>query len=356
MVPSPTEPARNPASAPPAARQAGAEPSAILIRTPNWLGDLLVSTAFVRAVLQRFPAARVDLIVRRGFEVLPLPRRGELLPFDRHAGSAGAFGRRLRGRGYSHLFVLPPSFSSAWMAWRSGIPQRIGYRGDLRAWLLRPAVRHRHAPRSVHLAQEYLALLQPWLEATPRDFPAGLELPPGWLEAHRPAGVPEPARTVALAPGAEYGPAKQWPTAHYRALAQALDAAGWAVAVLGLAKERELGDAILAGCRGGINLCGRTDLAGLTALLAGARLLVSNDSGAMHLGAALGIPQLALFGSTNPTWTAPLNPRAEVLYRNEPCSPCYARRCPLGHFRCLNELLPGPVIERALARLGQATP
>jgi heptosyltransferase-2 len=331
------------------------EPEAVLIRTPNWLGDLLVSTAFIRAVLQRFPGIRVDLIVRRGFEVLPLPQRGRLLPFDRQATSAGAFGRALRGQGYSHLFVLPPSFSSAWMAWRSGIPRRIGYHGEGRAWLLSPALRHRHAPRSVHLAQEYLDLLQPWLDAplqaTPEAPAAGLELPAGWAEAHRPPRAPAPGSYVVVAPGAEYGPAKMWPVEHYRAVAAALDGAGWPVLVAGLAKDRPLGEAILAGTERGLNLCGETDLRGLTALLADARLLISNDSGAMHLGAALGLPQLALFGSTNPTWTGPLNPRAEVLYRAEACSPCYARECPLGHFRCMRELRPEPVAERALALL-----
>lgn len=348
MVPNP-DPTRD--GAPP---RAGPEPTAILIRTPNWLGDLLVSTAFVRAVLARFPAARVDLIVRRGFEALPLPHRGEVLPFDRHAVSAGAFGRSLRGRGHSHLFVLPPSFSSAWMGFRTGIPVRVGYRGEGRRWLLRPALRHRHAPRSVHLIREYLDLLAPWTGLDADPPPATLEPPPGWIEAHRPPAAPAPGTYVVLAPGAEYGPAKQWPQAHYRTLAQGLAAAGWPVVVAGLPKDRPLGDALLAGLPGGLNLCGDTDLPGLAALLAGARLLVSNDSGAMHLGAALDVPQLALFGSTNPTWTGPLSPRAAVLTRNEPCSPCYARECPLGHLRCLNELHPGPVLERALALLGEA--
>ncbi|HKI99185.1 MAG TPA: lipopolysaccharide heptosyltransferase II [bacterium] len=329
------------------------EPRAILIRTPNWLGDLLVSTAFIRAVLQRFPAARVDLIVRQGFEALPLPQRGSVYPFDRHTSSPGAFGRGLRGLGHTHMFVLPPSFSSAWMAWRTGIRHRIGYRGEGRRWLLRPARAHNHGPRSVHLAREYLELLSPWVEAMPEAPSAGLEPPAGWVEAHRPEDAPS-GEYVVLAPGAEYGPAKMWPPAHYEALAAALDAAGWPVVVAGLGKDRLLGESILAGTRRGVNLCGETDLPGLAALLAGARLLVSNDSGAMHLGAAWGVPQLALFGSTNPTWTGPLNPRAEVLYRAEPCSPCYARQCPLGHLRCLQELQPALVTERALALLGES--
>ena len=323
------------------------EPEAILVRTPNWLGDLIVSTGFVSALLQRFPKARVDLVVRAGFEALPLPQRGSVLPFDRNRTSAGAFGRSLRGRGYTHTFVLPPSFSAAWMAWRAGVPWRIGYRGEGRSWLLRPAVRPRNAPRSVHLLQEYLDLLAPWMQARPHATPPRLEITAEWLAGHWPRAVRGLARPVVLAPGAEYGPAKQWPPEHYRALARELTRQGWAIAVVGLAKDRALGAAILDGVGPALNLCGETSLAELTALLAGAALLVSNDSGAMHLAAALGIPQLAVFGSTNPVWTGPINPRGRVVYRSEWCSPCYARTCRFGHTRCLAELLPVGAIEEA---------
>jgi heptosyltransferase-2 len=342
-------PAFQAGGAPPAA-----EPGAIVVRTPNWLGDLVVSTGFLSALLERFPRARVDLIVRRGFERLPLPHRGEVLPFDKAAQGAGAFGRALRQRGYSHMFVLPPSFSSAWMAFCAGVPHRIGQRGLGRTWLLRPALRPRHRPRSVHLLAEYLELLAPWMEARPEQYPPRLAATPEWIAAHLPpaaAALPPP---VVLAPGAEYGPAKQWPAAHYRALALALAQAGWPCVVAGLPQDRPLGGEILAGLAGGVNLCGQTTLPQLVALLARAALVVSNDSGAMHVAAALGRPQIALFGSTNPGWTGPLNPGARVLYRAEPCSPCYARTCRFGHTRCLAELRPEGVTQQALALLGAA--
>ena len=336
------------------------QPQSILIRTPNWLGDLLVSTAFIQAVLRYFPRARVDLVVRKGFEILPLPHRGTVLPFDRHATSAGTFGAGLRAAGYSHFFVLPPSFSAAWMAFRSGVAHRPGYRGQGRGWLLRPALSHRHRPRSVHIGQEYLDLLAPFLPSTSppilEDFPAHLELSPEWRETHRPPVPAQGEPYIVLAPGAEYGPAKQWPTRHYAATARALAARGWRMVVAGLPQDRPLGDAILAGAPGGLNLCGDTDLPGMVALVAGASLLISNDSGAMHVGAALGLPQIALFGSTNPHWTAPLNPRAELLTRNEPCAPCYARTCPLKHLNCLEQLEPALVIEKAEALLGASPP
>jgi len=327
--------------------QQGPEPRSILVRTPNWLGDLVVSTGFVAALLERFREARVDLIVRAGFEVLPLPHRGRVLAFDRTTESAGAFGRKRGGEGYTHCFVLPPSFSSAWMAWRSGIPWRIGYAGEGRSPLLHPALRPAHPPRSVHLLQEYLDLLAPWTSVRPEQHPPRLDISPAWLARHALPQTPWQGHPVLLAPGAEYGPAKQWPGAHYAEVARALSAQGWDVAVVGLKKDRELGEEILRGVKSGHNLCGQTDLAQLTALVGTAALLISNDSGGMHLAAALGIPQVAVLGSTNPAWTGPINPRGRIVYRGEWCSPCYARTCRFGHTRCLADLKPVGVIEEA---------
>jgi heptosyltransferase-2 len=334
------------------------EPQAILVRTPNWLGDLMLSTAFVRALLSLFPNARVDLIVRQAFASLPLPHRGRVIPYDRRPGGSGGpgrFGRALRGQGYSHLFVLPPSFSSAWMGWWSGIPWRAGYGGEGRGLLLRPALKRAAPARSRHLAAEYLDLLSPWREASAPEFRPQLDVSEEWLDRNRPPALGAGGPYVVLAPGAEFGTAKQWPVEHYAALARRLGAAGRRVIVAGLPQDRPLGETILSGVPGARNLCGETTLPQLVALLARARLVVSNDSGAMHVAAALGRPQIALFGSTNPVWTAPLNENAKLIYRAEPCSPCYARTCPLGHLRCLREIGPGQVMieaERLLTNEG----
>lgn len=344
-------------ASPATAHPAGGEPSSILVRTPNWLGDLLMSTAFLHALMARFPNASVDLIVRQGFEVLPLPHRGRILPYHKPTQPPGKFGRDLRGQGYSHFFVLPPSLSSAWMAFRSGVPRRIGYAGGGRGWLLNQAPPYRHAHRSVHLVREYLSLLDIWGDNGDTEYFPLLEPEQEWCDAHLPQAVAELQDYVVLAPGAEFGPAKQWPLDHYRELAASLENQGRRVVVTGLAKDREAGDRILSGSPRGLNLCGDTDLPGLVAMLARAALLVSNDSGAMHIAAALRRPQIALFGSSNPAWTAPLNTRAEVLYRGLSCSPCYKRVCPLGHTNCLWEIAPSEVLshaERLLASTGGA--
>jgi ADP-heptose:LPS heptosyltransferase len=128
----------------------------ILIRTPNWLGDLMMSTAFIHQVMKLFPESEVDLVVRSGFEKLPLPFRGRILPFDKKTQTPGSFGKNLRQYEYQKMFILPPSFSSAWMGFRASIPERIGFSGDFRKVLLKPAMKHQNPPRQIHLVDEYM--------------------------------------------------------------------------------------------------------------------------------------------------------------------------------------------------------
>lgn len=309
-----------------------------------------MSTAFLRAVLEFHPEASVDVIIRSPFASLPLPCRGRLIPFDERRKSAGAFGLSLRAAAYERFYVLPPSFSAAWMAWRSRAPERIGYRGEFRSPLLRPAFRHRERPRRVHLVREYLDLLDETLEI--EDHPPRLEPPEAWVaEELRRIGRPLPERFAALAPGAIYGPAKEWPAGRYRELTRELASrSGLPIIILGTKEEAALGEEICEE-EAVLNWCGVTDLAGLVAVLARAALLVSNDSGAMHVMAALKRPQVAVFGSTSPAWTGPLNSWAEVVTRREPCAPCFSRTCRYGHYRCLREIAADEVLNKALALL-----
>lgn len=313
-----------------------------------------MATGALRAIVESWPDAAVDLVVRAGHEGLPLPHRGRVVAFDRERSTAGAFGAALGRSGYDRFYVLPPSFSAAWMAWRSRAPERIGHRGQMRGPLLRPGLAHRAPPRSVHLAREFLDLVDPALAL--ERFPPRIEVPPGWAEA-RLAGVCRalPERFVAVAPGAVYGPAKAWPAERYRELARALrDRAGAPVLILGTAAEHALGERVRAAAEGVLNWCGATDLPGLVAVLSRAALLVSNDSGAMHVAAALGRPQVAIFGSTSPAWTRPLNPRAAVLSHALPCAPCFARTCRYGHADCLGKIAVEEVLDAALALLGNS--
>jgi len=326
-------------------------PGRIVVRAPNWLGDLMMATGALRAILERWPAATVDLVVRAGHEGLPLPRRGRVIPFNPAAISPGAFGSSLRTAGHDRFYVLAPSFSSAWMAWRSGVPERVGYPGHLRGPLLRPAVARRAPARSVHLTREFLDLVDPVLEID--CYPPRLDLPGAWAAEQLARVCRElPERFVAIAPGAVYGPAKAWPPERYRELARRLrDRAGAPVVLLGTGGEHALAEQVRDGGEGILNWCGTTDLPGLVAVLSRAALLVSNDSGAMHVMAALRRPQVAIFGSTSPAWTGPINAKASVVATGLPCAPCFARTCRYGHYDCLRRVTADEVSKAALALL-----
>lgn len=310
-----------------------------------------MATGVLRAIIERWPAASVDLIVRSGHEALPLPRRGRVIPFNHRTSSAGAFGVSLRQAGYDRFYVLPPSFSSAWMAWRSGVPERVGHRGHLRGPLLHPAIAPRAPARSVHLSREFLDLVDPALEIN--CYPPRLDVPGDWA-AQQLSRICRtlPERFVAVAPGAAYGPAKSWPAGHFRELACGLrERAGAPVVLLGTGEEHALAEQVRGGEPGILNWCGTTDLPGLVAVLSRAALLVSNDSGAMHVMAALGRPQVAIFGSTSPDWTGPINAKAAVVTLGLSCAPCFARTCRYGHYDCLRKVAVSEVLKTALALL-----
>lgn len=325
-------------------------PTKIIIRTPNWLGDLMMSTAFIEAVLEKYPAARVDLIVRKGFEGLPLPHRGEILPFDKNETGVIGFGKGLKKEAYDLFFVLPPSFSSALMAFFSGAKVRVGYAGSGRSLFLSERKTYRVKHRTQHLISEYLQLLSKDIDA--QNFFPNLRVDETWCRDKSLEGMDElPCQFVVFSPGAMYGPAKQWPIGHFQKLASLFLRKGVGVVVTGTAADRELGEKIAEHNDGVLNLCGKTKLNELIALLWKSSLLVSNDSGAMHLMSALRKPQIAIFGSTSTTWTSPKNASAKILTQNLPCAPCYKRECPFGHYDCLRGVEPEAVMEASLKLL-----
>jgi len=247
-------------------------------------------------------------------------------------------GQQLQGR-FDTAYVLPNSWKSALLPFLAGVPRRVGYLGEARIGLLTDRLKNpRDKPPMVAF---YSALSgESGLDA---DCPQ-LSLPGADVDAALRSHGLARGGYVVMAPGAEYGPAKRWP--HFGGLAQMLDQP---VLLLGSGKEAELCEAIRAQaperCR---NLAGRTSLLEAFALIAGAGHVVSNDSGLMHVAAAFGVPQVALYGSSSPLHTPPLNERAQVLWLKQDadyqppldCSPCFQRECPLGHFRCLNDVSP----------------
>ncbi len=253
-------------------------------------------------------------------------------------GSRLRMGRALRSHGFAQAIVLPNTFKSALVPWFARIPRRIGWRGEHRYGVLND-LRHLDEDRYPRLAERYAALAgetfrAPALRADPVNIAA----------QRRRLGLSGAAGVVALCPGAAFGPAKRWPAEHFGEVAAACLAAGRAVWIVGTQAERPICGVIAERAPGAVNLAGRTDLATVIDLLSVADCVVANDSGLMHVAAALGRPVIALFGSTSPDFTPPLGDRAVVLREPQPCSPCFERTCPLGHLRCLVDLSPARVL------------
>ena len=280
---------------------------------------------------------------------MPEVRRAIESPFahgDLKLGERIGLGRKLEQERYDQAIVLPNTFKSALTPFFAGIPSRTGYIGELRHWLLNDA-RKLDEKRFPQLAQRYAALAFPRGESLPLPLPTpALRVD----EAARRAvmgrlGLDRGKPAAALCPGAEFGPAKRWPTRHFAELAQGLAAHGCAVWLIGSQNDRQAGADIerVAGgaCR---NLCGETTLTEAIDLLASCSLVVSNDSGLMHIAAALGRPLVALYGSSSPAYTPPLSADARILRLDLPCSPCFQRLCPLGHFNCMMQLTPDKVL------------
>ena len=327
-----------------------------LIVAPNWIGDAVMAQPLLALLRAASPHSPIDALcpphiapVFRAMaevsEVIESPNvHGRL-----DLGARWRLGRALRARRYARAYVLPNSAKSALAPWFAGIPQRIGHRGENR-WLLlnrmHDAGDAKHRPMVEHYAQLAFDPRQP-LPGKVSD--PRLARDPAREHAVRERfGFPEGSPLIVLCPGAEYGPAKRWPTRHFASLAS-LAAAEWPEAtlvLLGSAKDRPLATEIVALSGQPLrNLCGETSLDEAMAILSQAAGVVSNDSGLMHVTAAFNRPLVAVFGSSDPRHTPPRSPRARVEWLKLECSPCFERECPLGHTDCLNRISPAAVFE-----------
>ena len=326
----------------------------ILIIAPSWVGDTVMAQPLFMRLKDRDPDTLIDVfapawvapILRRMpevNEVVTNPFAHGELKLKVRWKMARAFARSR----YDQAIVLPNSLKSALIPCFAGIPRRTGFVGEMRYGLLNDARRLDAAayPRMV----DRFALL-----ATEAGQPLAGPLPNprlGFDDAHRRAllarlGIDDRRPAVALCPGAEYGPAKRWPEAHFAALARLLAGRGYDVWLVGSAKDRPIGEAIAAAAAGTCrNLCGDTALDDAVDVLASAVAIVTNDSGLMHVAAALGKPLVALYGSSSPDFTPPLSATARIARLGLPCSPCFQRECPLGHLDCLRKLAPERVLE-----------
>jgi heptosyltransferase-2 len=278
---------------------------------------------------------------------MPEVRRAIAFPFghgELRIGERRRFAKALPR--YDHAVVLPNSFKSALVPWFAGIPLRTGWRGEMRYGLLSDT-RLLDEEALPLIVERYAALAQPAGEPLERPVPSPhLAIDPRKRDAAIARfGLHGESPVLALAPGAEYGPAKRWPTRHFAAVARDHVARGFQCWLFGSAKDAPITAEIasLAGVPV-VDLAGRTNLAEAIDLLSLAARVVTNDSGLMHVAAALDRPMAAVFGSSSPAYTPPLSARARVVWLNLACSPCFKRECPLGHTDCLQKLAPAQVL------------
>jgi len=323
-----------------------APPHSILVRGPNWTGDLVMATPGFRALRVRFPAARITLHVAAGMEpllagarwfddVIPVASRGRGLP------SLLREARALRARRFELGICLPDSFSSALLMRVAGVRKVIGYRRGWRSALLHHAVpapasggRRMLLARERHVLGLMAAAGAPAAGTHLELFVTSEERAQAFAALQR-AGIDAAAPFAALAPGASFGPSKLWPAEAFAALGDGLRARGLQVAVLGTPAEAQLTARVVRGIRrGAADLAGLLSLGSLKAVLEKARVLVCNDAGARHLAVALGVPCVVAMGPTALEKTGMNLARVSILSADVRCRPCYKRHCPIDH-RCM---------------------
>ena len=320
----------------------------LLLRSTNWLGDALMTLPAAWQASRALPKACGFFVMCPAF-LAPLwsacPWVDAVVPMKGRRVSSDE--RQAVRRLYPGVaLVFPNSLGSALDVCRCGISQKVGRSGRFRGWLLTqrlpewPRTRGGRADR--HQLFYYLELVSSIVKLEPGISYPALKVD---LQLAADFGI-SGSGWLALAPGAAYGPAKQWPSGHFLELAKRQAAAGWKIAFVGTGKEAPVTAELSSQIPGSIDLAGRTNLAQLMSVLAAADYVIANDSGAMHLAAALGTPGVAVFGSTDPVATGPIGAPWHLLESGKECSPCFKRTCPLqeGAYSCLNEITPQQVI------------
>jgi heptosyltransferase-2 len=320
-------------------------PQRCLIVGPSWVGDMVMAQSLFLALKQRFPDLQIDVLAPAWSKsilaampevcaAIEMPlQHGELA-----LGKRYQLGKRLRANAYDWAIVLPRSLKAALVPFWAKIPVRTGFKGEMRYGLLND-IRPLDKAVLTMTVQRFVAL------GLPKDTALPPQIQPPHLTPTRSLSVVE-GSLLALCPGAEYGAAKRWPAEYYAEVAQHYIAQGGQVILLGSGKDAPVTAQIAAAVNSPAcqDLAGKTSIQDVLELLVQADQVVSNDSGLMHVAAAVGTPVIAVYGSSDPTYTPPLSDNAQILYLGLPCSPCFKRECPLGHLDCLKKITPQQVI------------
>lgn len=313
----------------------------ILIRGPNWVGDSVLAIPAIKAVRANFPGAEITLLVRPWvsglFTSAPFIDRVWSEPRPASLGEWSRITSAIRRGAFDLAMLLPNSFESALMVFAGRIPKRVGYGTNARSWLLTDAVGLATEPQ--HQVAYYLKLARAISDSggtPPIDIEATREERASARKLLRSEGIPDGAPFLVLNPGAAYGSAKRWNEERFAKAGGTLAREmGLRVAIVGSVMERPIGEAIKTGLNGNAAvLSGKTSLEALMGILAESSLMITNDSGPMHMAAALGVPTVAIFGSTDETVTGPYGSRTRIVRHAVECSPCMLRECPIDH-RCM---------------------
>lgn len=322
--------------------------SSILVVGPSWVGDMVMAQSLFKVLRSRNAECKIDVLApawsRPLLERMPEVNAAIDMPLSHGElglGKRKRLGHLLKANGYEQAILLPNSLKSALVPWWARIPVRTGWLGEMRYGLLNDW-RKLNKQRLTMTVQRFAAL------AYPKDYSQMPETPAPKLEvrvadiqtALRALGLQKSTKPVlALCPGAEYGPAKQWPAEYYAQLAYRYIESGGDVWLFGSEKDQSVCARINDQAHGRCSdLSGRTTLAQAVDLMALADAVVSNDSGLMHVAAALDRKLVALYGSSDPGFTPPLNEKSKVVSLGLECSPCFQRECPKGHLDCLHNI------------------
>lgn len=326
----------------------------ILIIGPSWVGDMVMAQSLFMALKQQQPNCQIDVLAPAwSFPLLErMPEVNEAIEMQLTHGQFGwslrkSLGQSLQVKQYQQAILLPNSWKSALIPFFAKIPLRTGFLGEMRWGLLNDA-RKLDKKILTMTVQRFVALAYPSKPGSIEYSTPVLKIKQSDQQAViKKFKVDVSNKVLALCPGAEYGPAKQWPAKHYAELAKQKIADGWAVWIFGSAKDQVVSEQInqLAGktCQ---DFSGKTSLAEAIDLMSLTEVVVSNDSGLMHVAAALNKKLVAIYGSSDPQFTPPLNAGAQIVNLNLECAPCFKRECPLGHTNCLVNILPAQVLAK----------
>ena len=326
----------------------------ILVVGPSWVGDMVMAQSLFITLKQTYPNADIDVLAPAWSEPI-LNRMPEVRATVTQPVGHGEFGllaryrlgKQLRQKAYDVAVVLPRSFKSALIPFFARIPRRIGYKGEMRYGLIND-IRVLDKNVLTQTVQRFVAL------GVARDASLPPPIPEPRLKVDQDnqqrllgaLGLNLEKPVIGFMPGAEYGPAKRWPEGYFAGVADYLVNNGYQVWLLGSGKDQATAEKIQQTCQQPLtSLCGKTSLQDVADLMAVMQLAITNDSGLMHVAAAVGCPLIAIYGSSTPAYTPPLTQQATVLYEGLACSPCFERECPLGHTQCLTLITVDKVIK-----------